>query len=51
VTFELTSYFFRLYALDEQLELPQGASRHQLLSEVEERAIARAGLMGRYGRP
>lgn len=44
-------YYFRLYALDEELDLPPGASRHQLLTVVEEHAIGRAGLMGRYGRP
>lgn len=44
-------YFFRLYALDQELDLPPGASRHQLLSEIEDRALARTGLMGRYGRP
>jgi len=44
-------YTFRLYALDDGLNLPPGASRHQLLSEVEEHAVARAGLIGRYGRP
>ena len=44
-------YFFRLYALDVDLDLPPGASRHQLLSEIEEHAVARTGLMGRYGRP
>lgn len=44
-------FFFRLYALDEALNLPPGASRHQLLSEVEDHALARAGLMGEYGRP
>ncbi len=44
-------YYFRVYALDEQIELPPGASRNQLLREIEERAMARAGLMGRYGRP
>lgn len=44
-------FSFRLYALDEQLNLPPGASRNQLLQEIEDRAIARTGLMGRYGRP
>jgi len=44
-------YYFRLYALDEALDLPPGASRHQLLSRVEDHALARTGLMGRYGRP
>jgi hypothetical protein len=47
---ETHRYYFRLYAIDEQLDLPPGASRHQLLSAVEEHALARAGLMGRYGR-
>jgi hypothetical protein len=44
-------YYFRLYALNEELDLPPGATRHQLLAEAEDRAVARAGLMGRYGRP
>lgn len=44
-------YYFRFYALDQELGLPPGASRHQVLTEVEEHAIGRAGLMGRYGRP
>ena len=44
-------FYFRLYALDEKLNLPPGASRNQLLQEVEDHAIARTGLMGRYGRP
>jgi hypothetical protein len=44
-------YYFRLYALDQQLDLPPGASRNQLLQEVEEHAIARTGLMGRCSRP
>jgi len=48
---ETHRYYFRLYAIDEQIDLPPGASRHQLLSAVEEHALARAGLMGRYGRP
>jgi phosphatidylethanolamine-binding protein (PEBP) family uncharacterized protein len=47
---ETHRYYSRLYAIDEQLDLPLGASRHQLLSAVEEHALARAGLMGRYGR-
>lgn len=44
-------YHFRLYALDEELELPPGANRHQVLEVAEEHALERAGLMGRYGRP
>lgn len=48
---ETHRYFFRLYALDQAVDLPPGASRNQLLEEIEDRAIARTGLMGRYGRP
>jgi hypothetical protein len=44
-------YYFRLYALDEALDLPPGVSRAQLLDEAEKHAIERTGLMGRYGRP
>jgi hypothetical protein len=44
-------YYFRLYALDQTLDLPPGLSRAQLLDEVEKHAAARTGLMGRYGRP
>jgi hypothetical protein len=47
---ETHRYFFRLYALDQALDLPPGASRSQLLSAIEEHALARTGLMGRYGR-
>lgn len=48
---ETHPYFFRLYALDRAIDLPPGASRSQLLREIEDRAIARTGLVGRYGRP
>lgn len=48
---ETHRYLFRLYALNERIDLPPGASRSQLLREIEDRAIARTGLMGRYGRP
>jgi Raf kinase inhibitor-like YbhB/YbcL family protein len=44
-------FYFRLYAPDEKLDLPPGVSRNQLLRVVEEHAIARTGLTGRYGRP
>lgn len=45
---ETHRYFFRMYALSEKLDMPPGATRAQLLSEAEDRAIARAGLMGTF---
>lgn len=43
-------YYFRLYALDEELDLPPGLSRNQLLEEMEEYIIEKTALIGRYGR-
>ncbi len=43
-------YFFRLYALDRELDIPPGASRNQLLREIEDQALARAGLQGTFTR-
>ncbi len=45
---ETHRYFFRIYALGERLDMPPGATRAQLLREAEDRAIARAGLMGTF---
>ncbi len=44
-------YFFRLYALDTSLDLPEGATKAQVLAAMEGRVIAQAELMGRYKRP
>lgn len=44
-------YFFKLYALDRQLDLPSGATRSQLLSAMQGHILAEAHLMGTYGRP
>jgi Raf kinase inhibitor-like YbhB/YbcL family protein len=41
-------YFFRLYALDTQLALKKGATKAELLADMEGHTIAKAEMMGRY---
>ena len=41
-------YFFRLYALDTELDMGPGASKHQLRDAMEGHILAEAELMGRY---
>jgi Raf kinase inhibitor-like YbhB/YbcL family protein len=43
-------YFFTLYALDQMLELPAGATKGQLLDAMEGHCLAEAELMGVYSR-
>lgn len=43
-------YFFRIYALDKQLELKEGASRKELQSEMIGHIIAEGELMGKYNK-
>jgi Raf kinase inhibitor-like YbhB/YbcL family protein len=43
-------YYFRLYALDEKLSLPAGASKNEVLAAMEGHLLAEAQLMGRYSR-
>ena len=43
-------YFFRLYALDTKLGLPAGAGRSDLDAAMHGHILARAELLGRYGR-
>lgn len=43
-------YIFTLYALDTQLDLPDGASKSQVLQAMEGHVLARAELAGRYTR-
>lgn len=43
-------YFFRLYALGTMLELPEGATKRQVLDAMAEHVLAEAELMGRYRR-
>lgn len=43
-------YFFKLYALDTDLNLPPGATKDQLLKSMEGHILAQGQLMGRYAR-
>ena len=43
-------YFFKLYALDDELDLREGASKRELEEEMEAHIIAKAELMGKYSR-
>jgi hypothetical protein len=43
-------YFFKLYALDTELELEPGKSKEELLKTMEDHIIAQGELIGRYGR-
>jgi Raf kinase inhibitor-like YbhB/YbcL family protein len=43
-------YFFKLYALDIETTLPQGATRKDLLQAMEGHIVAEGQLMGRYKR-
>jgi Raf kinase inhibitor-like YbhB/YbcL family protein len=43
-------YFFKLYALDCQLQLPPGASKDQVEKAMEGHVLAKAELIGRYDR-
>ncbi|MBI2707495.1 MAG: YbhB/YbcL family Raf kinase inhibitor-like protein [Proteobacteria bacterium] len=44
-------YFFILYALDTVLQLPDTASKADLLKAMESHILAQATLVGRYKRP
>ena len=43
-------YFFKLFALDQMLDLPPGASRAQLLSAMKGHVLGEAEIMGTYQR-
>ena len=43
-------YFFALYALDTFLDLPEGASKQDVLQAMEGHVIEQAELVGRYNR-
>ncbi len=41
-------YYFKLYALDTELELSPGATKEELLSAMEGHILAQAQIMGKY---
>jgi Raf kinase inhibitor-like YbhB/YbcL family protein len=43
-------YYFKLYALDEVLNLKPGLSKKQVLAEMEGHVLGEARLMGTYSR-
>jgi Raf kinase inhibitor-like YbhB/YbcL family protein len=43
-------YFFRVYALDARLGLPEGADKQQVLAATKGHVLAEATLMGCYSR-
>lgn len=43
-------YFFKLYALDAMMDLPEGARKSELEKSMEGHIIAKAVLMGKYSR-
>ena len=43
-------YYFKLYALDVMLNLASGATKKQLLKEMENHILGEAQLMGKYKR-
>jgi Raf kinase inhibitor-like YbhB/YbcL family protein len=43
-------YFFKLYALDKKLDLPAGATKHQIETAMKGHVLLQGHLMGTYGR-
>ncbi len=43
-------YYFKIYALDEELDVDTGISKKELLKAMEGRILAEGQLMGRYKR-
>ncbi len=44
-------YFFRLFALNTKIDLPEGATKQQVLDASEGHILAQAELMGRFAPP
>ena len=43
-------YFFKIYALSKRIELPPGATKDELIREMEGHILAEGELMGKYSR-
>ncbi|MFH7027984.1 MAG: YbhB/YbcL family Raf kinase inhibitor-like protein [Heteroscytonema crispum UTEX LB 1556] len=43
-------YFFKIFALDQKLDLPPGASKEQVMAAMEGHVLDAAEVMGRYAR-
>jgi Raf kinase inhibitor-like YbhB/YbcL family protein len=43
-------YFFKLYAIDKALDLPEGATKSQLEKAIKDHIIEKAELIGLYKR-
>jgi hypothetical protein len=43
-------YYFKVFALDRELDLPSGAKRSQLDAAMKDHVVAQGELMGRYSR-
>ena len=43
-------YFFKLFALDETLDLKPGLTKKELLNEINDHVVAQAQLQGNYSR-
>lgn len=43
-------YYFKLYALDDLLDLPRGATKEEVVKEMQGHIMAESELMGRYER-
>ncbi len=43
-------YYFKIYALDNELDLPEGSSKTELMTAMEGHILDKAELMGKYGR-
>lgn len=43
-------YFFKVYALDRELDLEEGATKEDLMIEIEKYMIDRAQLIGKYSK-
>ncbi|MCW8812765.1 MAG: YbhB/YbcL family Raf kinase inhibitor-like protein [Chlorobium sp.] len=43
-------YFFKIYALDKRVELTPGATKKELIKEMEGHILAEGKLMGKYSR-